>query len=89
MSQLTFVRTLDVASFKKQFNVTSLLVVKSPKTDKLFFEASNDSSIRGAVSANYAEDPCVSEVVDPSGNGESFWMLHKRGERSSAVVAEL
>lgn len=85
---LTFSWTKDIATFKKDTGATALNIVKSPKTGKLFFEATNDTSIRGAVSATWQEDPAISQVVD--NQGEVFYILHKKGSNGADnVVATL
>lgn len=76
---LQFGEQLQISQFKARFNVTTIDIVKSPKTDKLFFTCGN---IRGAVSANYKEDPIMSFVTAPD-NAESFWLLHKKGSNNT------
>ena len=82
MNELSFIRTLSVAKFKELTNSTAIDVVRNPHTNKLFFVA--DSGIKGAVSENFSESPCVSEV---SGAEGSFWLLHKK--QSDNVVTTL
>lgn len=77
-SNLTYNWTKDVATFKRDTQATSLNIIKSPKTGSLFFEATNDSSIRGAVSASWQDNPVISQVVAPD-SGEVFYLLHKKG----------
>jgi len=72
---LIFGEQLQVSQFKARFNATTIDIVKSPKTNKLFFVAGN---VRGACSDNYKEDPIFSFVTTPD-NAESFWLLHKKG----------
>lgn len=87
--ELVFEYTKDIATFKHDTGATSLVIVRSPKTRKLFFEAKNNTSIRGAVSASWQEDPVVSKVIAPD-TGESMYLLHKKPSSSAEnVVAEL
>lgn len=89
MTKLTFSWTKDIATFKRDTGATSLNVVKNPNTGKLFFEAVNDSSIRGAVSETWQDDPVISLVVAPE-TGETFHLLHKKGSGGAEnVVATL
>lgn len=79
---LTFGEQLQISQFKAKYNVTTIDIVKSPKTDKLFFVAGN---VRGAVSANYKEDPIMSSVTTPD-NAESFWLLHKKDSNNTVYT---
>ena len=73
MNELSFIRTLSVAKFKEETKSSAIDVVRNPNSGKLFFVA--DSGIKGAVSENFSENPCVSEV---SGSEGTFWLLHKK-----------
>lgn len=78
MNDLSFNWTKDIPTFKKHSGASSLNIVKNPNTGKLFFEATNDTSIRGAVAASWQDgEPVVSQVV--TSDGEVFHILHKKG----------
>jgi len=86
--KLEFVRTLSVAEFKRQFNVTTLNVINNPHTGKRFFQAVDNSQVGGKVALAWktTDDTMVSEVAGD--DGEAFWMLHKRQE-STNIEASL
>lgn len=86
MSQLTFEKTVTVAEFKSLERATSIEVVKSPKTGKLFF--ATDNGVNGAFSGDFDEvmaNPAMSIVVGTT--REKFWMLHKK--QSNNVIGTL
>jgi hypothetical protein len=78
VGRLTWGRTWSVPAFKSKHNISSIDVVRNPNSGKLFFVSKDDGDIRGAVSAAYTADPCISEVCGE--DGEMFFLLHKRGE---------
>ncbi len=71
-NKLTFLKTLSIADFKASNNNNAIEIIKSPKTDKLFFTC---GQVTGAVSTDYKESPCVSLVEGETGE---FWLLHKK-----------
>jgi len=86
--QLEFLGTMSIEAFKAANpGCGKLRIIKSPKPPYgTFFEAEGDSTLRGAVSANYAEDPCISRVVGD--DGEEFWLIHKRGSGNTDNVID-
>ena len=48
---LTFIRTLSVAEFKRQMNITKVNIIKNPKTNNLFFQGDDNSDIRALLIA--------------------------------------
>lgn len=74
MANLIFHKTLSIADFKAQNNGNAIEVIKSPKTEKLFFVC---GAITGAVSTDYKESPCMSLVSSEEEPAE-FWLLHKK-----------
>ena len=87
-SNLQFGRQMAPAQFKAHMGVTTLNIVKNPNTGKLFFSSPEDSTVSGAVSANWKADPVFSEVTSPD-SGDTFWMLHKKGSENQNVVDTL
>ena len=82
-NQLKFISTTDVADWKAKNNVSTIRIIKSPKTGKLFFVA-ND--IQGAISTKgYDKTPVVSLCSTP--DGEQMYLLHNRQDNN--VVATL
>lgn len=91
---LNFIRTLSVAQFKKLMGVESVKVIVNPKNrENRFFEAPDNTTIRGAVSKAWevGDTPVISEVCPTDGPkaGEAFWMLHIEGADSDNVLATL
>lgn len=74
MDKLTFIKTVTVADFKAAHGNNSITIVKSPKSNKLFFEC---GTVTGAVSDNYKEAPALSQVK--GSDDTPFWLLHKKG----------
>ena len=75
MSELTFIRTMSVSAFKTLVSATSIDIIESPKTHKLFF--STDNGITGAVST-FEGDVCVSSVKGD--DGAEFYLIHAKSE---------
>lgn len=90
---LSFIRTLSVAEFKRQMNITKVNIIKNPKTDNLFFQGDDNSDIRGAVSKSFdASDTSklvMSEVAPKTGPeaGVAFWMLHVKNESDNLQLS--
>lgn len=76
MSELKYIETLTVAEFKQRSG-SPIEVYKNPNTEKIAFQS---GSIRGAVSANYKENPVLSLVQGDE--AEPFWLLHKRSSQN-------
>jgi len=70
---------MSVGNFKQEHNVSSIEIIRNPNNGRLFFRSPEDSTVSGAVSKNYSEDPVMTEVTGTEENAESFWLLHKRG----------
>ncbi len=86
MNKLSFNKTVTIAEFKSAENVTTIEIVKSPQSGKLFF--ATDNGVTGAVSGDVGaimESPAMSIVEGDT--GEPFWMLHKK--QSNNVIATL
>lgn len=79
-TSLVFLKTLSIADFKASNNNNAIEIIKSPKTDKLFFTCGQTS---GPVSADYKENPCVSLVHGTEGKDSAFWMLHKKASANT------
>ena len=75
MNQLTFIRTMSVSAFKTLVGATSIDIIESPKTGKLFF--TSDNCITGAVS-NVEGDVCVSSVRGD--DGTEFYLIQAKSE---------
>jgi hypothetical protein len=80
MKDLTYNRTLNVASFAAETKATKLDLVENPKTGKLFF-VTDISTVSGKVSNTFdsTKDIRISHCTDTESN-DSFWMLHNPGE---------
>ena len=91
-NELTFITTWSPAEFKRKMNVSSLNIIRNPKTDLLFFQAPDNSDVKGAVSRTWApgDDTVISEVCPKEGAeaGVMFYMLHTKRE-SNNVLATL
>ena len=87
--QLEFLGTQSIEAFKADNpGCGKLRIIRNPNPPHgLFFEAEGDSTLRGAVSEAYAEDPCISRVM--GADGTEFWLIHKRGSDSDNVVDSL
>lgn len=83
---LNFSETMTVQRFKDKHNVRQLDIIKNPKTGKMFFSCPDDSSISGKISTSddWKTNPAISRCTDTS-SGETFWMLHKKGEAANVV----
>ena len=91
---LNFIRTMSVATFKREMGVETIKVIVNPKdTDKTFFESPQDTTVRGAVSKSWTvgEPTVISEVAPKDGPnaGVAFYMLHIEGVDSDNVLATL
>ncbi len=90
---LSFIRTMSVAQFKKLMGVDSVKVIVNPKNQNRFFEAPDKTDVRGAVSKAWevGDATVFSEVCPKDGPkaGEAFWMLHIEGADSDNVLATL
>ena len=74
-NNLTFVSTSTLAEFKAAKSVSSLDIVKNPKTEKIFFSCSSTS---GAVSSKWtSKEPSMISVVKGEDSVE-FFMLHNK-----------
>lgn len=89
---LNFHTTWSVAEFKRKFNVDKINVIRNPKTDLRFFQADNNSDIRGAIGTAWtpSDDTVISEVSPKEGAeaGVMFYLLHTKRE-SNNVLATL
>ncbi len=88
---LKFIRTMSVATFKREMGVETIKVIVNPKdTDKTFFESPQDTTVRGAVSKAWTVgEPTVISEVCPKDGGVAFYMLHIEGVDSDNVLATL
>lgn len=86
MEDLVFVSTMSIAAFKTAENVSTIEIVKSPKSGKLFFVA---DSITGAVAQSFSvDDVNAISIVHKAGDKDgSFYLIHKK--QSNNVVATL
>ena len=88
MEKLKFLSTVTAEEFKAQQGIDRLDIFRNEKTGKSFIAWGND---RGAVYAKYPveplKEPMVSEVE--SETGETFFLLHNRGEANATKMASL
>jgi len=88
MDSLTFLSTMTADEFKALHGVLKLDIFRNEKTGKNFFGFGNEY---GAVYAKYPTEPIkeamVSEVATSS--GETFFLLHNKGEHSATKMETL
>lgn len=86
---LEYLTTWGVQQFKDAHNINTLNIILNPHTNRHFFVSPENSEISGKVSTkDWQSDPVISLCKD-KGNDQKFFMLHKRGDNSSNVVATL
>lgn len=89
MEKLKFLDTMTVTEFKSQKGVKSLEVKQNPNTGKCFFVYGCET---GAVSEKFINgevtNPVVSQVCSPD-TGDTFYMLHQKGESGAMTLATL
>lgn len=80
---------MTVTEFKSQKGVKSLEVKQNPNTGKCFFVYGCET---GAVSEKFINgevtNPVVSQVCSPD-TGDTFYMLHQKGESGAMTLATL
>jgi hypothetical protein len=88
MEKLKFLSTVTAEEFKAQRGITKLDIFRNEKTGKSFIAWGNE---KGAVYAEYPvkplKEPMVSEVQ--TGTGETFFLLHNKGEGKATKMASL
>jgi hypothetical protein len=88
MEKLKFLSTVTADEFKEQQGITKIDIFKNEKTGKSFMAYGNE---RGAVYAKYPieplKEPMVSEVQ--TSTGETFFLLHNKGEGGATKMATL
>jgi len=88
MDKLKFLSTVSAEEFKAQQGITKLDIFRNEKTGKNFIAWGNE---RGAVYAEYPvkplKEPMVSEVETSA--GETFFLLHNRGESNATKMQSL
>jgi len=88
MSNLKFLRTVSVDTFKREKGISKLDIMKSDTSGKFFFVYGNDS---GAVSASFnpstCDKPMVSKVKVEGSEEEPFYLLHNKSEVKASHVA--
>ena len=88
MDTLKFLSTMSAEEFKAQHGITKIDIFRNENTGKNFFAYGNE---KGAVYAKYPvvplTEPMVSEVETSA--GETFFMLHNRGESNATKMQSL
>jgi len=83
---LNFLDTMSVNTFKERMGQQNVELKKNSQTGKYFFSA---GSITGAVSNKFIEsnfqNPVISEVFSDE-NGETFYMMHTKGEGVTCIA---
>ena len=89
MNGLIFLQTMSVADFKRETGTVSLEVKQNSHTGKFFFIFGKET---GAVSDRLAKggftSPVISEVSSED-TGETFFLLHQKGEGGCPTLARL
>jgi hypothetical protein len=76
MQTLKVIQRMSVREFKQLMNAEQLVVIKSPKSGKLFVDCG--SGQYAAVSSKYdANKPC--SFVEIQGTSSKFWLLCNQG----------
>mgnify|MGYP003593649186 CR=1 FL=1 len=86
---LKFLKTFSVNEFKQKMGVDKLEIKKNPQTGKCFFVYGVET---GKVSNRFEgggiNQPVISEVLSAE-TGETFYMIHERGEGGAETLATL
>jgi hypothetical protein len=72
---IKFGKQISVQAFKAQCSASSLDIIKSPITGKLFFDCGGTT---GKVSNKGYSNPVITECTDE--DGVVFYMLHSKAE---------
>jgi hypothetical protein len=88
MEKLKFLSTMTVEEFKEVEGIDRIDIFRNEKTGKSFMAWGNE---RGAVYSEYPvkplKEPMVSEVE--TSDGETFFLLHNRGESNATKMQSL
>ena len=88
MNKLEFLSTVSAEDFKAAQGVSKLDILKSETTGKCFFSWGSQS---GAVTSKYPKEPLtepmVSEVM--TDEGETFYLLHNKGEGGAHIMQSI
>lgn len=87
MEKLHFIETMSIDEFKAQQQVKKIEVKQNPQTGKCFFVYGIET---GAVSDKFLKHeltmPVISQVCSAE-TGETFFMLHQKGEGGAPTLA--
>jgi hypothetical protein len=83
MAQVKFLRTLSVSNFKNEVKSSTLSLIRSPKTSKLFLVDENGTVVAGASEDSVNGDCVVSHIEIPT--GETLWYMHKRSTSNPPI----
>ena len=88
-SKLRFLNTMSVADFKKEKNVEKIDILQSEITSKSFFSFGVETgACSHKVLAGKLTNPVISQVCSAE-TGETFWLLHQKGEMNATVIGSL
>lgn len=86
---LKFVKTMSVADFKAQHQVEKIEVKRNENTGKCFFVYGFETgACSRKVQTKELTDPVISEVCSAT-TGDTFFLLHQRGEGGATTLAIL
>ena len=88
MEKLKFLSTVTADEFKAIHGIDRIDIFKNEKTGKSFMAWGNE---RGAVYAKYPIEPLTEPMVSEveASDGETFFLLHNKGEGAATKMATL
>lgn len=87
MNGLVFLQTWSVDDFKKETGTVTLEVKRNPHTGKLFFAYGNEvGAVSDRLESGGFSSPVVSQVCSED-TGDTFFLLHQRGEGGCPTLA--
>jgi hypothetical protein len=81
----TFSKTQSINKFASVNGLSSIEILKNPKTGKLFGSTNTGITFRIAKDITSLSDDLVVSWFTPEDEGEASWMLHKAGQGAEKV----
>ena len=86
---LKFLQTMSIADFKKAHGVEKIDILKSEITGKSFFAFGFETgACSHKVLTGELTNPVISQVCSVD-TGETFWLLHQKGEGGATLLGSL
>lgn len=81
----TFTKTQSINKFAMSNGLSSIEILKNPKTGKLFASTDTGITFRVAKDIQALSDDLVVSWFTPEDDGEASWMLHKAGQGAEKI----